>query len=92
MLTIYRSDMKDEEIVIDLNLPIGIEAIELYQKRMKIVYDVADSLPDYCSIIIMDHGLVVRTIESRRKRQEDIFEAVEYIKEKFKEYFEKNEN
>ena len=83
--------MEDKELVIDLNLPLGQEACELYRKRMMIVYDVANKLPDYCSVVVMDHGIVIRTIESARKRREDFLSCVEFIKEKFIEYLDKQE-
>lgn len=77
---------EDKQIVIDLDLPLGHDTFELYKERMVVVYDLADKVPDYCSIIVMDHGLIIRTIESRRKRQEEILNTIEQFKKFYCEY------
>ena len=77
---------EDKQIVIDLDLPLGHDTFELYKERMLVVYDLADKVSDYCSIIVMDHGVIIRTIESRRKRQEDIMTAIEQFKKFYCKY------
>ena len=80
-------------IRIDLNLPLyGEDIFDTYKKRMFIACDVAEKVPDYTSVVIMDHGIVIKTIESKRKQKEEILKTVEFIKEKFGEYFSKIEN
>ena len=82
---------EDKQIVIDLDLPLGHDTFELYKERMLVVYDLADKAPDYCSIIVMDHGVIIRTIESRRKRQEDIMTAIEQFREFYCDYLKSKE-
>lgn len=84
----------NKEIKIDLNLPLypGTETSNLYRKEMFMVYDLADKVNDYTSIVVMDHGIVLQTIESRAKRKEDLMKAVERFKEIFSEYLKKKEN
>ena len=83
---------EDKEIVIDFDLPLGQDMFELYKERMLVVYDLAEKAPDYCSFIIMDHGIILRTIESRRKRQEDILKSIEKFREFYCEYLKSREN
>lgn len=77
---------KDIEIVIDLNWQIESGSFDAYKERMHIVYDLADKVPDYCSIIVMDNGLIIRTIESRRKRQEESLNTIEQFKKFYCNY------
>lgn len=83
---------KEQEIAIDLNLPLLSEkAPDLYQERMMMVYDIADKLSDYCSLVILDHDMVLQTIESRSKRAEEILKGIELMKEFFKKYIKQKE-
>lgn len=77
---------EDKQIAIDLNLPFGHDTFDLYKERMLVVYDLADKVSDYCSIIVIDHGLIIRTIKSRRKRLEETLNAIEQFKKFYCEY------